>query len=217
MSVQGRAATIACVAPFVAYVAIRGFAPEFVHPLRLVVVATLLLVFSRPYISLRPSFPLASIGLGVAVFAVWIAPDLLFGYRQHWLFSNFLTGEATSSLPHGFRESPALVAIRAFNCIALVPILEELFWRGWIMRWLIDAEFLKVPLGTYARGAFWTAAVLFASEHGSYWEVGLVAGIAYNWWVVRTRNLADCILAHAVTNGLLSAYVLLAGQWQYWL
>ena len=52
-------------------------------------------------------------------------------------------------------------------------------------------------------------AALFASEHGSYWEVGLAAGILYNWWVVRTRNMADCILAHAVTNAILSAYVLL--------
>jgi CAAX prenyl protease-like protein len=86
-----------------------------------------------------------------------------------------------------------------------------------MMRWLINPEFLKVPLGKYAPAAFWLVAVLFASEHGAYWEVGLAAGIVYNWWIVRCRNLADCILAHAVTNALLAAYVLYAGQWQYWL
>ena len=47
--------------------------------------------------------------------------------------------------------------------------------------------------------------------------MGLLAGIAYNGWMVRTRNLADCILAHAVTNACLAAYVLLAGAWDYWL
>jgi CAAX prenyl protease-like protein len=86
-----------------------------------------------------------------------------------------------------------------------------------MMRWLIDKEFLKIPLGTYSASAFWIVAALFASEHGPYWEVGLLAGIIYNWWIIRTRNLADCILAHAVTNAALSAYVLYTDQWQYWL
>jgi CAAX prenyl protease-like protein len=85
------------------------------------------------------------------------------------------------------------------------------------MRWLILPDFTKVALGTYAPLAFWGVALLFASEHGSYWEVGLAAGIVYNWWMLRTRSLADCILAHAVTNGALSAYVVWTGAWQYWL
>ena len=60
-------------------------------------------------------------------------------------------------------------------------------------------------------------AILFAIEHGPYWDVGLIAGVAYNCWCMRTRSLADCMLAHAVTNALLAGYVLLFGQWQYWL
>jgi CAAX prenyl protease-like protein len=99
-----------------------------------------------------------------------------------------------------------------------VPILEELFWRGWLMRWLIDSkDFERVPLGTFAPAAFWLTALLFASEHGSFWDVGFAAGIVYNWWMIRTRNLWDCILAHAVTNAVLATYVIGAGQWQYWL
>jgi hypothetical protein len=57
---------------------------------------------------------------------------------------------------------------------------------------------------------------LFASEHGPYWDVGLIAGILYNLWMIRTRSIADCILAHAVTNAALSLYVIATGQWQYW-
>ncbi len=65
--------------------------------------------------------------------------------------------------------------------------------------------------------SFWVGSALFASEHGPYWEVGLIAGVAYNWWMCRTKSLADCILTHAVTNGCLSAYVLMTGEWRYWL
>jgi len=71
--------------------------------------------------------------------------------------------------------------------------------------------------GAYTPYAFWVSAALFATVHGSYWDVGLIAGVVYNWWMVRTRNLWDCIVAHAVTNGVLAGYVVLAGQWQYWL
>jgi CAAX prenyl protease-like protein len=115
------------------------------------------------------------------------------------------------------KTNPAFIAFRVFGSVGLVPILEELFWRGWMMRWLISQNFSKVLLGTFTPLSFWMTAVLFASEHGSYWEVGLVTGIVYNWWMIRTRNLPDCILAHAVTNGCLAAYVLGWNQWQYWL
>ncbi len=89
----------------------------------------------------------------------------------------------------------------------LVPVIEELFWRGWLMRYLINPAFQKVPLGAYTGTAFWATAVLFATEHGAYWEAGLLAGLIYNWWMIRTGNLADCMVAHAVTNSCLAVYV----------
>ena len=187
------------------------------YPARFLAVLLTFGLVSRPVLSFRAAFPLASIGIGIAVFLIWIGPDLLFGYRHYWLFDNSITGTAASSVAPALRQNVMFVVLRVASSVALVPVLEELFWRGWLMRWLIDQDFQKVPLGTYARAAFWIVAVLFASEHGPYWEVGLAAGIVYNWWIIHTRNLADCMLAHAVTNGLLSVYVLTTGQWQYWL
>jgi CAAX prenyl protease-like protein len=193
--------------------------PEVLFPVRLVLVLAVLVVFSRPYISLRPARTLASIGVGIAVFLIWIGPDVLFGpaYRHSVIFENAITGKAAGSLTPALQNNVFFLAVRVVSSVAAVPVLEELFWRGWLMRWLIDKEFPKVPLGTYETSSFWLVAVLFASEHGPYWEVGLLAGVIYNLWLIRTKNLADCILAHAVTNGLLAAYVLTAGQWQYWL
>ena len=218
-----RRPTLAYVAPFVAYVAIMalgresGWSPQIVFPIRFLIVAGLLVWVSRPFFSLRASQPWASVVLGIAVFLVWIAPDLLFGYRHHWIFENAVTGAAASSLAPALRHNVLFLTFRVASAVLLVPVLEELFWRGWLMRWLVEVDFLKVPLGAFSPASFWLVAILFASEHGPYWEVGLAAGIAYNWWMVRTRNLADCMVAHAVTNACLSAYVLIAGEWQYWL
>jgi hypothetical protein len=216
-------ATIAYIVPFVAFISLMqldralSLPPEVFYPIRFVAVLLILLAVSRLFVSLRPSYPVTSVAVGIAVFLIWIGPDLLFGYRHHWLFENSLLGSAASSIPSGIRGSAWFTSLRILTSVALVPVLEELFWRGWMMRWLIDPDFQKVPLGKFAPFAFWVVAVLFASEHGPYWDVGLAAGIIYNWWMVRCRNLADCILAHAITNAALATYVLLAGQWQYWL
>jgi hypothetical protein len=218
-----RRATAAYIAPFLAFVgimAIERLIPlptQWLYPVRFLIVSAIIGVLSWPYLSFRPSAPAASIAIGVAVFAIWVAPDLLFGYRHHWLFENAIAGSAASSMAPGLRTNLSFLLLRSVSSALMIPILEELFWRGWMMRWLIDNNFLKVPLGTYLPSAFWIVAVLFASEHGSYWEVGLIAGIVYNWWLIRTRNLADCILAHGVTNAVLCAYVVATGQWQYWL
>lgn len=191
--------------------------PGMGYPIRFVLSSITLLLVSRQYLSPRPGYLVASIGIGIVVFLIWVAPDVLFGYRHTALFENFVTGKAESSISAARQLTLPFLLVRSASSILLVPVVEELFWRGWLMRWFIDMNFLKVPLGTYVPSAFWLVAVLFAAEHGPYWEVGLAAGIVYNWWIIRTRNLADCILAHAVTNGALAVYVVAAHQWQYWL
>ena len=222
---ESHAATLAYVAPFAVYVGLMGLEKAvalpagWFYPIRLVVVAAVLLAFSRSYLSFRVSQWLPSVLVGIAVFLIWIGPDVIFGpgYRHSRLFENSLTGAAKGSLTTDLQISAGFIVVRILGSMVLVPIIEELFWRGWMMRWLIHKEFLKVPLGQYSTQAFWLVAILFASEHGPYWEVGLAAGVIYNWWLVRTRTLGDCMLAHAVTNGLLGIYVVYAGQWQYWL
>lgn len=186
------------------------------YPIWLVII-TLSLLVSRQVLSCRLRKPLGSVVVGIAVFGIWIAPELVWpGYRNHWLFQNAVLGEWRSSFPEPFRNDPWLLTLRFIRAAALVPVLEELFWRGWLMRWLIAPRFEQVPLGAYSPFSFWVTAALFAIEHGPLWDVGLLAGIAYNLWMLRCRSLEDCILAHAVTNACLSAYVVSAGRWEYW-
>ena len=57
-----------------------------------------------------------------------------------------------------------------------------------MMRWLISQDFETISLGAYTRSSMWISALLFASEHGPYWEVGLIAGLAYNFLMVRKKS-----------------------------
>jgi CAAX prenyl protease-like protein len=188
------------------------------YPLRVIILSAALILLSRHVIDLRVRSFVPSVAVGVAVFGIWIAPDLLFpGYRDSILFSNPITGTLKSSVDEVLRSDPMVLVFRTVRAVLLVPIIEELFWRGWLMRWLINPDFRQVPLGAYTAQAMIVSAALFASEHGPYWDVGLIAGLIYNWWMIRTKSLGDCILAHAVTNGVLSAYVIATGAWQYWM
>lgn len=212
------------VAPFAAFMVLLALAPRIpldppvAAAVRAAILIAVLWVFSRGVIDWRAPHWRTSILLGVGVFVLWVTPDLLFPqWRGHWLFSNGLTVRAEGVLPPEGRHDPLLLGLRTLRAVILVPIIEELFWRGWLPRWIDSMDdFRKIPLGRYSRLAFWVTAVLFAVEHGSMWDVGLAAGVIYNWWMQRTRNLGDLMLTHAVTNACLSAYVLVEGKWQYW-
>lgn len=207
-------------AVFLGFLALQKYVPlpanlEFI--VRDLLLLGVLIGFSRHVIELRTSHRLETAVLGVAVFLIWVGPDLLFpNYRHHWLFENPILGQLTPTIPGKVLLSPWVLWPRILQAVVFVPILEELFWRAWLMRWLISPQFEKVPLGAYQPSAFWITAVLFAAEHGPYWDVGLIAGVAYNWWMVRTRSLADCILVHAVTNACLCGYVVATHRWEYW-
>lgn len=193
-----------------------GVGAEVHYPIRVAAASVALFLWSRGIITLRASQPAASVAVGLVVFVIWIAPDVLWpGYRSHWLFQNPVTGTLASSVPLAHRTSVWYLVWRSVGLVLLVPVIEELFWRGWLMRYLISRRFEDVPLGAWSATAFWITAVLFASEHGPFWDVGLAAGVIYNWWMIRTRNLADCIAAHAVTNACLAVYVFFYSRWEY--
>jgi CAAX prenyl protease-like protein len=213
------------VAPFVVFMAfllvdkVIPLGVEILYAARVIVVTAVLIAYSRQVIDFRVKQPVGAILLGLGVFVIWVLPDALWPhYREFWLFTNSIFGGVASSAPEAARSNLVFVMFRTAGCVLLVPVIEELFWRGWLARWLIDAEdFRGAPLGAYTASSFWIGSLLFASEHGPFWEVGLIAGVVYNWWMCRTKSLGDCILLHAVTNGALSVYVLATGRWQYWL
>jgi CAAX prenyl protease-like protein len=211
------------VVPFgavIALLAVRPYlplSPLLEQAVWILVMIAILAGVARPALDLRVRNWGGSVLVGVAVFIIWIVPDRIFpGYHSHWLFTNSVTGAVVSSLAESSRGDWAVLTLRTLRAAVFVPIAEELFWRAWLMRWIVSQDFTKIPLGAWSARAFWIVAVLFAVEHGALWDVGLAAGVLYNWWMVRTKSLGDVIVAHGVTNAVLSAYVIFAGRWEYW-
>ncbi len=186
----------------------------YLYPIKALLVAALLLLFMRRYTELRwadfKSLPhtVGSILLGLLVFVLWINMD--------WGFATF--GESQGFDPTLIESGILrnnLIFFRFFGAVLVVPIMEELFWRSFLLRYIIDSNFMTVRIGTYTIASFAIGSVLFGLEHNLV-LAGIMAGVAYSLLLYWTKSINQCILAHAVTNLVLGIYVLQSSNWQFW-
>jgi uncharacterized protein len=209
----------------------------YLYPVKSLVVAFLLIFFFKNYEELRFSdwknipASLASCAVGVIVFALWIRMAWTIGDISAFLYSTAekfavpipwthqnSTAAAAGYDPYRIQEPLArnfLIFSRLAGASLIVPVMEELFWRSFLLRYLINNEFTRVAVGTFTWGSFLAITLLFGAEH-DYLLAGMMAGIAYNLLAVYTRSIAQCVLAHGVTNLILGIYVLTSGKWQFW-
>ena len=139
--------SVSYVGPFVAFLFFLWLGPRLpVSPrvemyLRVSIMLAVIGLLAWPVLSFRLVRPIATIVVGIAVFVLWIAPDqLLPGYRDLILFQNNLVGKVESSVPVEARTDPVVLSLRFFRAAVIVPIVEELFWRGWLGRWLDNMD-----------------------------------------------------------------------------
>lgn len=185
---------------------------RWLYLIKVLLVSILLMVFASKYIELR--FP-ANVGvkswfysmvLGVLVFLLWIqldAPWMRIGQEPGF--------DPTNS----GRLNIALTVIRFVGASVIVPIMEELFWRSFLLRWIANPDFTKVDPRQITWTGFALVTLFFAFEH-NLWFAGLLAAIAYNFLYIYSKNLWVPIVSHAVTNALLGVWVVLNGRWEFW-
>ena len=212
--------------PFVAFMAVlalRGMAPadgswgfdvRWLYGLNLVVVGGMLLAWRREYGELawqnRPTLAEAAgaVAVGLAVFVLWIRLD------APWM----QIGEPTAGFvpvdAQGRLEAP-LIALRLLGATLLVPVMEELFWRSFLMRWLQAQVFEGVDPRRVGVKALALSTFVFMLAH-PLWLAAIIAGLAYALLYRRSGKLWTAVIAHAVTNGALGLWVVQTGQWQFW-
>ena len=227
---------LARVLPFALFMAFIGLnallqalAPEaewlpaaqvWLYPVRTAVVVAVLVYFWREYDGLRGGDgarggPWTGAGdmalallVGVLVYLAWV--------RMDWPWA--MQGEGGAGYDPFIVDGPAgyaLAAVRLLGAAAVVPVMEELFWRSFIMRYLVDSDFASVRPGTFTPLSFGATVALFGVEH-HLWLAGMMAGLAYAALLYRSGNLWTCIWAHAVTNLVLGLHVLSTGEWRWW-
>ena len=212
--------------PFVAFMvllALRGLAPadnswgfdtRWLYALNLLVVGAMLLAWWREYGELAwQNAPTArewalAIAVGLVVFALWIQLD------APWMQIGEPTAAFVPADAQGRLNWP-LIAVRWLGAALLVPVMEELFWRSFLMRWLQEPVFEGLDPRRTGAKAVLLSTFVFMLAH-PLWLAAIVAGLAYALLYRSTGKLWPAVIAHAVTNGALGLWVVYRGQWQFW-
>lgn len=158
---------------------------------------------------------------GVAGIVLWI------GVCSLHLESSVITTMGFSELPARPGFDPyshfpnniqflAFVVSRFVLLSLLVPICEELFLRGWLVRYVENPNWQTVVLAQVGWRGCLAVAVYAAVSH----PAEIIAAVAWfsliSWLMIKTGKFWNCVLAHSVTNFLLGVYVMWSHEWHYW-
>lgn len=110
----------------------------------------------------------------------------------------------------------AWVASRIVGSVMLVPLAEELAFRGFLMRWLERRQFDPASTWKVSHGAWLLSALAFGLAHPDRFIAGTLSGLAFGSLVRRTGRLGDAVVAHIVANAVVAFDVLAFGRWVHW-
>ncbi|CAN5520011.1 CAAX prenyl protease-related protein [soil metagenome] len=187
-------------------------APQFwVYPAQTMACGIVLLFFRRDYRLEAPRALLVTIGVAIVVFVLWIAPQAFLGFAPR---TDGFNPDVFANQSHLYR---ATVALRFLRLVVVVPLVEELFWRGFLLRYLIKERFTSVAVGSFSWFSFWAVTIGFMLVHSTAdWPAAAISGALYNFVAYKTRSLTSCVLAHAGTNLLLGLWIMQSRQWGFW-
>jgi uncharacterized protein len=160
---------------------------------------------------MRWSFSWEAIVVGVLVFVAWVGLDghyPLLSAREE-AFNPMRAYGSGSALAFLF------IAVRILGSSLIVPPLEEVLYRSFIYRYLVKSDFLQIPLSHFDFRAFLIAGIGFGIGHYE-WLPGIICGFAYQWLICRKNRLGDAMTAHAITNFLLSIWVVTRQAYYFW-
>lgn len=187
---------------------------RWLYAVKITIVALFLAFFWKHYVELSTEKKLTirtcllSLLIGVFVFFLWVLP-----YPSWAMMSSSLGFDPSHK--GGHELDITFVLIRLSGAVLVVPLMEELFWRSFVMRWLEGGYFLHVNPALVGFFAFISTAMLFALAH-HLWLAGLIAGLAYGWLYKQYGNLWFSVIAHMVTNGLLGVWIIYNRNWHMW-
>ena len=183
----------------------------WIYPLQTVICGAIILGFWSDYEFRAPRGVWFAVGIGICVFVIWIAPQQFFAIAPRPIGFD----------PEVFGKGSTLywttVAVRFLRLAVVVPLIEEIFWRGFLLRYLITEKFTTIAVGTFSWLSFVVVTVLFGFSHAQAdWMAAFICGALYNLVAYRTRSLASCVITHVVTNLLLGLWIMQTRQWGFW-
>ena len=182
----------------------------------------------RWYPKLKKQNIVPALVLGLVVFLFWVgfetqffkslAPGLADLYERYCVDWKHL-GELRKTAEE-FPYAPSvsgwsLAIVRLIGSAFVIAVIEEFFWRGYLLRTIKTPDFLDLDIGYYNPKIFLIVALVFGLQHTEF-AVGILTGLAYGYFYLIKRDIWAVAIAHVTTNLVLGIYVLLTGYWWFW-
>jgi uncharacterized protein len=200
--------------PFIVYMAASMFEPSppkgrpgvaaihypIVYTAKLAVTIAAMIYVLPGYRQFPFRISLLAIGVGLVGGVLWIAICnlRLEEYLVDWLGPTY-----------------TFLAIRFIGLVLVVPVIEEFFLRGFLMRYMMGPNWWEIPFGQVNRAAI-VLGTLFPVLYHPEKLAALVWFSLVTWLMIRTKNIWDCVAAHAITNLMLGIFVVTQGDWRLW-
>lgn len=166
--------------------------------------AGVLLAFRRrlPRPALRLSW--APLGIAAAASALWLSWGGVDGSTL---------GTALAGLDRPARLG--WLAVRILGGCVVLPVVEELAFRGFLLPWLVSLDFERVPARTWSWPAVVLSSLAFGALHGQ-WLLGSAVGALFAFARIWRGRLGDAVLAHVACNAAIAIVVLATERWGLW-
>jgi CAAX prenyl protease-like protein len=202
---------------------------QMVYPIQTLVALGFLIHFWRSYtFNWSLKWSLVGIVFGAVGIGFWLLPTTLYdawgltGKPDGWL--GMLGFEARKEgFDPGLFENPvaywASLSFRFLRAVVVVALVEEIFWRGFIMRFVLDWEgdYWKQPFGKHRWLSYAIVTGLFMVAHSSTDYAGaFVYGSLTYGLCVWSKNLGACVVMHATANLLMGIYIMAYGKYGLW-
>jgi len=203
--------------PLIAYLVIQlGFsgaaenAKYVTFPIATLVCTLMVLYYLKRYPTiLEFKLPFKTVGVGIVAAILWIVT-----------YNEFIGPSDDGFNPGSVFDSPDLVIgsliVRVFGSVITISLIEEICWRGWLQRYIINEKFEEEPVGKYTTDSFWGTVLAIILVHADVWMVALPWAVLSTWWFMKVKCLGSMVLLHAVTNFVLALYVIATGSWYFW-
>lgn len=163
--------------------------------------------YRRRFAMLAWGFSWRGVVAGVGMFVLWM-------WAAHWLRPVSTTQSAADAVAQAWIRPWVLARLCA--SVLIVPVAEELAYRGFLLRRLVAQDFTAVRFETVGVWPLLASAAVFGAAHGPMWPPAVVAGIMYGLLVIRTGRIGEAVCAHATTNALIAAAILFGDHWELW-
>jgi len=177
----------------------------WIYPAQTILCGALLLWFRRCYQFHRLKNVVFTLFIAVAVFGIWIAPQYFLNFAPRNV------GFDPTLLENNSATYWSTILFCFLRLVVVVPLVEEVFWRGFLLRF-VASSIWQIYLALLCR----RGCCVYLTHSRPDWPAAFITGALYNVVAYRTQSLASCVLAHAVSNLLLGLWIMQTRQWGFW-